>query len=44
MNELFIDSLRELNYDNLEYGHIQQIKTIIRSLAKVKNIPVILPD
>jgi hypothetical protein len=33
----------ELNYDNLEYEHIQEIKKSIKAIAGEKNIKVILP-
>jgi len=36
-------SVGELNYDNMDYGHIQEIKQIIKSLAEGKNIKVIKP-
>ena len=36
-------SILELNYDNMDYGHIQEIKQIIKSIAEGKNIKVIKP-
>ncbi|MEI6048630.1 MAG: hypothetical protein WCS03_06995 [Bacteroidota bacterium] len=37
------NSYRELNYDNLEYEHIQEIKKAINSISGEKNIKVIKP-
>lgn len=37
------DRYSELNYDNLEYEHIQELKKSIKFLAAEKNIIVILP-
>jgi hypothetical protein len=34
-------SFRELNYNNMDYGHIQEIKQMIKSIAAEKNIVVI---
>jgi hypothetical protein len=34
------DSTRELNYDNLEYEHIQEIKKTIKEIAGEKNIQI----
>jgi hypothetical protein len=34
-------SFRELNYNNMDYGHIQEIKQMIKSIAEEKNIVVI---
>jgi hypothetical protein len=37
------NSYRELNYDNLEYEHIQEIKKAINTIAGEKNIKIIKP-
>ena len=36
-------SVRELNYDNMEYGHIQQLKKSIKIIARDKNIKIVTP-
>lgn len=36
-------SIRELNYDNMEYGHIQEIKKSIKAIAGEKYIKIRIP-
>ena len=36
-------SVRELNYDNMDYGHIQQLKKSIKIISGDKNIKIATP-